>query len=95
MTNTYKLFLANWAKRLSWKRNCRDFQNKLVQRVSSRLSGVFGGLVHRTLTNIESIGVDEIQYRRGHTYMTLVYLLDAGCKRLLHVAKDRWGKELG
>ncbi len=26
--------------------------------------------------------------------MTLVYQLDAGCKRLLHVAKDRWEKSL-
>lgn len=36
-----------------------------------------------------SIGIDEIQYRRGHQYLTLVYQLDEGARRLLYVAKDR------
>ncbi|MFN6162818.1 MAG: transposase [Planctomycetota bacterium] len=46
-------------------------------------------MVHRDLTGIESIGIDEIQYRRGHNYLTLVYQLDQGFKRLLYVRKDR------
>ena len=41
------------------------------------------------MTNITSIEIDEIQYRRGHTYLTLVYQLDDGVKRLLYVARDR------
>jgi transposase len=48
------------------------------------------GLVHRKLGNdIEAIGVDEIQIRRGHKYLTLVYQVDAGCRRLQYVAQDR------
>ncbi len=34
---------------------------------------VLWGVVHRDLSGIEAIGVDEIQWRSGHTYLTLVY----------------------
>ncbi|MEX1223384.1 MAG: transposase [Pirellulales bacterium] len=33
--------------------------------------------------------MDEIAYRRGHKYLTLVYQIDADCRRLLYVARDR------
>jgi transposase len=33
--------------------------------------------------------VDEIQYGRGHQYLTLVYQIEAGCTRLLWVGKER------
>ena len=49
---------------------------------------------HRELSSIQSIEVVEIQYRRGHKYLTLVYQLDAGSKRLLYVAKDRTERSL-
>jgi len=52
------------------------------------------GLVHRVIGNIEAIGVDEIAYRRGHKYLTLVYQIDAGCRRLLYVARDRTEESL-
>ena len=38
------------------------------------------GLVHRDLSGVEAIGVDEIQWQRGHHYLTLVYQIDAGCR---------------
>jgi len=47
------------------------------------------GIAHQELTNIVSVGIDKIQYRRGHKYLTLVYQLDEGAKRLLYVARDR------
>jgi transposase len=47
------------------------------------------GIANQEITGLEAIGVDEIQYRRGHRYLTLVYQIDAGCRRLLYVAKDR------
>jgi hypothetical protein len=31
------------------------------------------GLTHRELGTIRALGVDEIQYGRGHKYLTLVY----------------------
>lgn len=47
------------------------------------------GLVHRELKAIKAIGVDEIQWHRGHQYLTLVYPIDQGVKRLLWVARER------
>jgi transposase len=44
------------------------------------------------MDGVEAIGVDEIQWRRGHKYLTLVYQIDDGCRRLLWVGKDRTTK---
>ncbi len=38
---------------------------------------------------IRAIGVDEVQYSKGHKYLTLVYQLDVGCTRLLWIGKER------
>ena len=47
------------------------------------------GLEHRTLGQIDAIGVDKIQYAKGHKYLTLVYRIDIGVTRLLWVGKER------
>jgi hypothetical protein len=47
------------------------------------------GLEHRTLGQIDAIGVDEIQYAKGHKYLTLVHQIDIGITRLLWVGKER------
>jgi transposase len=47
------------------------------------------GLEHRTLASITAIGVDEIQYAKGHKYLTLVYQIDQGITRLPWVGKER------
>ena len=47
------------------------------------------GLEHRTLGPIDAIGVDEIQYAKGHKYLTLVYQIDIGVTRLLWVGRER------
>jgi len=46
------------------------------------------GLEHKTLGQIDAIGVDEIQYSKGHRYLTLVYQIDLGVTRLLWVGKE-------
>jgi hypothetical protein len=46
------------------------------------------GLEHRSLGQIDAIGVDEIQYAKGHKYLTLVYQIDIGITRLLWVGKE-------
>jgi transposase len=51
-----------------------------------------GGLEHRNLDDIRSIGVDELSWKKGQKYLTLVYQIDHGCRRLLHVAKNRTAK---
>ena len=47
------------------------------------------GLEHRTLGQIDAIGVDEIQYAKGHKYLTLVYQIDLDVTRLLWVGRER------
>ena len=52
------------------------------------------GRDHCDLTGITAIGIDEIQWQRGHKYLTLVYQLDVGRKRLLWLGGDRKVKTL-
>lgn len=65
------------------------FRHELGHGVSIRAMGRSVGIANKKFTGLEAIGVDEIQYRRGHRYLTLVYQIDAGSHRLLYVAKDR------
>ena len=41
------------------------------------------------MPEIDAIGVDEIQYAKGHKYLTLVYQIDIGITRLLWVGRER------
>ncbi len=41
------------------------------------------------LEGVATIGVDEIAWQKGHKYLTLVYQLDAGRRRLLGVGRER------
>lgn len=52
------------------------------------------GLKHRDLKAIEAVGADEIQYGKGHRYLTLVCQIDRGSKRLLSVTRERTVKSL-
>ena len=88
-TTSYRIFLSTWAKRLSWQEVATIFGTSWDSVYRAIHWVVSWGIVHRELSDLESIGVDEIQYRRGHKYLTLVYQLDEGAKRLLYVAKDR------
>ncbi len=47
------------------------------------------GLANRTLAPIQAIGVDEIQYAKGHKYLTLVYQIDRHMVRLLWIGRER------
>ena len=88
-THSYRIFLATWAKRLSWKEVATIFGTSWDSVFRAIDWVVCWGIAHQDLTSITSIGIDEIQYRRGHKYLTLVYQLDEGAKRLLYVARDR------
>ena len=94
LTNAYMQFLAAWAKRLSWQEVAVVFKTSWEKVFSSVEWAVQWGLAHRDLTNILSIGVDEVLWQRGHKYLTVVYQIDAECKRLLWVGKDRTVKTL-
>jgi transposase len=45
--------------------------------------------VNRTWGAVTAIGVDEIAWQKGHNYLTLVYQIDEGCKRLLWIGRER------
>lgn len=94
MTHVYQLFLARWARRLSWKETASVFRTSWDNVYISVRAVVDYGLKHRSLAGISAIGVDEIQWRRGHDYLTLVYQIDEGCRRLLYVAEKRTVKSL-
>ena len=94
LTTSYQWFLARWAKRLSVAEVARVFGTSWEHVFRSVKHAVAWGLGHRNLKGIEAIGVDEIQWRRGHKYLTLVYQIDEECRRLLWVGKDRTSKTL-
>ena len=52
------------------------------------------GRAHQDLSDIQSIGIDEIAWKKGHRSLTLVYQIDAHCKRLLWVGHERKVKTL-
>jgi transposase len=47
------------------------------------------GKANRNLDGITAIGVDELSWKKGHKYLTLVYQLDTGCRRLLWIGRNR------
>jgi transposase len=89
LTKAYMVFLAHWARRLSWKETAIAFRTTWDKVFDAVRYVVEWGLVHRELGQIRAIGVDEIQYSKGHKYLTLVYQIEEGCTRLLWIGKDR------
>jgi transposase len=89
LTTTYRWFLAGWAKRLSWQEVAVAFHASWEAVFRSVEYAVAWGLSHRQLSGIAAIGIDEVQWQRGHRYLTLVYQIDAQVKRLLWVGLDR------
>lgn len=88
-TKAHMLFLARWARQLSWKETAEAFRTSWDRVCDAVEYVVDWGLEHRTLGSIQAIGVDEIQYAKGHKYLTLVYQIDQGLTRLLWVGKER------
>jgi transposase len=89
LTKAYMLLLSRWARRLSWREVSRAFHTSWEQVYHSVEWVVQWGLEHRSLEGIRAIGVDEIQYSKGHKYLTLVYQIDAGRVRLLWTGRER------
>ena len=89
LTRAYMLFLARWARRLSWKETAEAFRTSWEKVFDAVEHVVTFGLEHRVFGQIDAIGVDEIQYAKGHKYLTLVYQIDLGVTRLLWVGRER------
>jgi len=85
-------FLALWARRLSWRETARVFQTSWEAVYRSIEWFVQWGLDRRVLEGVEALGVDEIHWGHGlraDNFLTVIYQIDAGCRRLLWVGKRR------
>lgn len=94
LTKAYAWFLATWAQRLSWKEVAQAFHMSWEAVFGAVEMAVEWGLAHRELSGIHSVGIDEIAWGRGQRYLTMVYQIDAYCKRLLWVGEARTVKTL-
>jgi len=94
LTKAYAYFLAAWAKRMSWSEVAFAFQTSWESVFRSVEMVVEWGLEHRVLDGIKAIGVDEVLWQRGYKFLTVVYQIDDGCRRLLWVGRDRTVKTL-
>lgn len=93
-TISYQVFLARWARRLSWKETAEVFKTSWDSVYRAVRFVVEFGLAHRNLDNVTEIGVDEIAVFKGHKYLTLVYQINAGARRLLWCGPERRVKTL-
>ena len=94
MCNAYRLFLATWAKRLPWVQVGRAFRTNwgVVHRAVKWV--VAYGIAHRNLNEITSFCVDELFIGKKNQFITVVYQIDRGRRRLLWVARKRTKKSL-
>lgn len=94
LTRSFSLFLSRWARKLSWKETATTFGTSW-NRVYDAVKWVVDyGMQHRDLQGVTAIGVDEIQFGKGQKYLTLVYQIDAGLKRLLYIGNKREARTL-
>jgi transposase len=92
VTTAMRLFLARWARRLSWRETARIFGTSWECVYRSVQWVVHWGLKHRELEGVEAIGVDEIHWGKGkgaHSFLTVIYQIDSHCRRLLWVGPKR------
>jgi transposase len=89
LTTTYRWFLAGWARRLSWSETASVFRTSWDSVRRAVGHAVEWGLAHRDLSGVTAMGIDEVAWGRGHTYLTLVYDIGSGTRRLLAVARER------
>ncbi len=88
LTASFAWFLASWAKLLSWQDVSRTFKTNWESVFRSVEMAVDWGRARLDLTGITAAGVDEIHWRKGR-FLTLVYQINEGMKRLLFVAENR------
>jgi transposase len=94
ITTTYAWFLAGWAKRLCWSAVAEAFHTSWHHVAVAVEQAVEWGRAQMSLEGITAIGVDELAWHKGHTYVTVVYQINEGCKRLLWVGQHRCVKPL-
>lgn len=93
LTQSYAWFLASWARVLSWQQVSRSFRTSWESVFRSVEMAVDWGRQRMDLSGISAAGVDEIYWKRGK-FLTLVYQINEGAKRLLYIAEDREERSL-
>ena len=94
LTTTYAWHLARWAKKLSWTDVAKSFRTSWDSVFRSVQMAVVWGLAHRELEDVRALGVDEVLWKRPYKFLTVVYQIDQGRRRLLWVGQDRKVKTL-
>ncbi|KMQ50451.1 transposase [Chitinispirillum alkaliphilum] len=92
LCNAFRIFLSQWARLISWSQVADRFGVSWDSIFESIKYVVDHDLEKRDLSAVQAIGVDEIAIKSGHKYATVVYQIDAGCRRLLWIGKDRKAK---
>ncbi len=92
LTIFYMKYLADWCRHLSWKEVSCKFHVSWNQVYASVEWVVEYGLKQRVLKGIQAIGVDEIQWKKNHQYLTLVYEISKTRVRLLWIGEKRTEK---
>ncbi len=94
ITHHYSKYIADWAKEMSWKAVATRFRTSWQTVFRAVKNTVAYGLNNRDLSGVSALGIDEVQFQKGHKYVTLVYQIDRGRRRLLWVGRDRTMKTL-
>jgi len=89
LTWSYTWFLARWARRLSWAEVAAVFSTSWPTVFRAVEAAVQWGRERMALDGITAIGVDEVLWKRGHKYLTLVYEITQTRRRLLWVGENR------
>lgn len=89
LSREYSWYLSGWCKRLSIQEAADAFRTTWHHVFCALEMAVEWGRAHMDLTGIRSIGIDEILWRRGRKFLTMVYQIDNHRKRLLWVGKER------
>lgn len=88
-TKSFEWFLAIWSKRLSWSEVAQIFGTSWETVFRSVERAVEWGRSHADYSGIDAIGIDEIQWKHGQTYLTMVYQIDVHVRRLIWVGEER------
>jgi transposase len=86
---TFLWFLAHWAKVLSWKGVAESFHTSWDTVFRAVEAAVEWGLKNADYSDVTSIGVDEVNWKKGYKFLTLVYQIDGHRKRLIWIGQNR------
>jgi transposase len=89
MTTTDRWVLATWARRPSWSEVARVFRTSWDSLRRAVEHAVEWGLERRDLGGLTALGIDEVAWGRGRTYLTLVDDIEAGTRRLVAASRER------